>query len=234
MTASSSACLKWGCHLEKDGSNKPGNLDWRRNSQYKGELLEKWPFRNTLCALLSCPSMSTKKAPRRTYKYSSLNNMAHFAMDWIGSIQSLLAHTLFFVISFSLPFFGVDLNKILLIVTTIVSLEAVYMAIFIQMALNQNSKSLDAVEEDIDEIQEDVEEIQKDVDEMEKDLDVIQEDVDGIEKDIDEIQKDVDEIEKDIPDDKATEGQNKIVLDKIESRLVRLLTQLEKMKDEIR
>ena len=160
--------------------------------------------------------------------------MAHHAMDWIGSIQSLMAHTIFFAVSFALPFFGVDLNKVLLTVTTIVSLEAVYMAIFIQMAVNQNSQSLDAVEEDIDEIQEDVEEIQEDVGEIEKDLDDIQKDVDEIEKDVDEIQKDIDEIEKDDSAEEVHGVQSKQTLDKIESRLVKLLTHLEKMKDDMR
>jgi len=189
--------------------------------------------------------MSPQKNQKRTFKYSRLNAAAHRAMDWLGSVPSLIVHTVFFAGSFSMVFFGFELSEILLLVTTIVSLEAIYMAIFIQMAINQNSQSLDAVEEDIDEIQEDVgeiqkdvdeiekdvDEIQKDVDEIEKDLDVIQEDVDGIEKDIDEIQKDVDEIEKDGPEDEKRDTHNKDTLDKIESRLVHLLSQLEKMKD---
>jgi peptidoglycan hydrolase CwlO-like protein len=189
--------------------------------------------------------MNQKNHNRRTFKYSRLNAAAHRAMDWLGSVPSLIVHTIFFAGAFSLVLFGYPFNDILLVVTTIVSLEAIYMAIFIQMAVNQNSQSLDAVEEDIDEIQKDVDEIQedvdeiekdvdeiqKDVDEIEKDLDVIQEDVDGIEKDIDEIQKDVDEIEKDGPEDEKRDTQNKETLDKIESRLVSLLSQLEKMKD---
>ena len=169
--------------------------------------------------------------PKRIYKYSKLNDAAHRMMDWIGSVQSLVLHTVFFIVSFSLVFFGFDVTSILLVVTTIVSLEAVYMAIFIQMALNQNTQSLGAVEEDIDEIQEDVEEIQKDVDEIEKDLDDIQKDVDGIEKDIDEIQKDVDVMEENGPLSNAKGEENKMEVDKIELRLVKLLTQLEKMKD---
>jgi len=189
--------------------------------------------------------MQPPKNNRRTFKYSRLNAAAHRAMDWLGSVPSLIVHTFVFAGAFSLVFFGFAFNDILLVVTTIVSLEAIYMAIFIQMAVNQNSQSLDAVEEDIDEIQKDVDEIQedvgeiekdvdeiqKDVDEIEKDLDVIQEDVDEIEKDIDEIQKDVDEIEKDGPEDEKRDTQNKETLDKIESRLVHLLGQLEKMKD---
>lgn len=185
--------------------------------------------------------MAPQKQNRRTFKYSRLNAAAHRAMDWLGSVPSLIVHTLFFAGAFSLVFFGYPFNDILLVVTTIVSLEAIYMAIFIQMAVNQNTVSLDAVEEDIDEIQEDVEEIQEDVDEIEKDVDEIQKDVDEIEKDLDVIQRDVDEIEKDLdeiekdgPEDDEHKTHTKESLDKIESRLVNMLSQLEKMKDGMR
>jgi peptidoglycan hydrolase CwlO-like protein len=166
-------------------------------------------------------------------------------MDWVGSVASLLVHTLLFAISFSLILFGVAADKVLLVLTTIVSLEAIYMAIFIQMAVNRNSQSLDEVEENIDEIQEDVEEIQKDVDEIEKDVDEIQKDVDEIEKDVDEIQKDVDEIQEDVEeiqkdvdeiekDDCEAEHldiQNKDVLLKIESQLQLLMAEIDKIKN---
>lgn len=161
--------------------------------------------------------MAPKKIVRRIFKYSRLTAAAHRAMDWIGSVPSLIAHTAFFIGSFTLVAFGYPFNDILLIVTTIVSLEAIYMAIFIQMAVNQNTQSLGEVEKDIDEIQEDIDEIQKDVDE--------------IEKDIDEIQEDVDEMEKEEVKDEAKEKKNAESLEKVEARLVKLLTQLEKIKD---
>lgn len=161
---------------------------------------------------------------------SSVDRKLNRIINWIGSGQSLVFHTILFAGSFCLTFFGIDFEKILLVVTTIVSLEAIYLAIFIQMAVNLNTKSLDAVEEDIDEIQEDVEEIQKDVDEIEKDVDDIQEDVDGIEKDIDEIQKDVDVIERDETKDQMLDAKSTAVLHKIEERLVKLTSQIEKIK----
>lgn len=68
----------------------------------------------------------------------------------------------------------------LLVLTTLVSLEAIYLAIFIQMSINQTTESLEVVEHDIDEIQEDIDEIQEDVDEIQEDVDEIQEDVEGI------------------------------------------------------
>ncbi|MEI8361217.1 MAG: hypothetical protein WCG01_03755, partial [bacterium] len=144
----------------------------------------------------------------RKFKFSRLTDFSHTLIDWIGSISSLIVHTALFSFSFSLIFFGVNADKVLLVLTTIVSLEAIYMAIFIQMAINKNSQSLAEVEEDIEEIQEDVEEIQKDVDEIEKDVDEIQKDVDEIQEDVEEIQKDVDEIEKDENINDTLELQN--------------------------
>lgn len=175
--------------------------------------------------------MPPKNSPRRTFKHSRLTNLAHKMMDWIGSVPSLVVHTVIFAGSFALVFAGYELNKILLVVTTLVSLEAIYMAIFIQMAVNQNTQSLDAVEEDIDEIQEDIDEIQEDVDEIQEDVDEIQEDVEEIEKDVDEIQKDVDEIEKELPDDEEHSDKDKEALDKLEERLTKLVSQLEKMRE---
>jgi peptidoglycan hydrolase CwlO-like protein len=77
----------------------------------------------------------------------------------------------------SLRFFGVSSSDVLLILTTIVSLEAIYLSIFIQMTVNQHAEELEEVSEDIEEIQEDVDEIQKDVDEIQEDVEDIQEEM---------------------------------------------------------
>jgi low affinity Fe/Cu permease len=58
-------------------------------------------------------------------------------------------HTFAFAACFLVVWFGAPLEKVLLVLTTAVSLEAIYMAIFIQMAVNQNTQSLEEVEEDI-------------------------------------------------------------------------------------
>lgn len=84
----------------------------------------------------------------------------------VGTPLSILIHTIFFVGIFSLRFFGVNTDQILLILTTAVSLEAIYLSIFIQMSVNKTKESLAGVEKDIDEIQEDVEDIQEDVDDL--------------------------------------------------------------------
>ena len=58
---------------------------------------------------------------------------------------------------------------ILLILTTIVSLEAIYLAIFIQMTVNRQAESLAEVEEDLEDIEEDIEDISQDIDEIQQD-----------------------------------------------------------------
>lgn len=109
---------------------------------------------------------------------------------WIGSVESLFVHTIFFIGIFSLRYFNFSSSDILLILTTLVSLEAIYLAIFIQMTINQHSEDLEEVSEDIEELQEDVEEITEDVGEIQKDVEEIQEDVEEISEDVEEITED--------------------------------------------
>lgn len=112
-----------------------------------------------------------------------LEAWAHRFTSWVGSPASILVHTVLFISAFVFVLFGTPLNTVLLVLTTAVSLEAIYLALFIQMSVNKNTQSLADVEEDIEEIAEDVEGIEKDIDEIEKDIDEIQEDVEEIEKD---------------------------------------------------
>lgn len=96
---------------------------------------------------------------------------------WVGSTPSLVVHTIMFVFFFALAFSGeLAWSLMLLVLTTIVSLEAIYLAIFIQMTVNRHSQSLREVEADVDEIQEDIDEIQEDVEEMSEDLEELSED----------------------------------------------------------
>ena len=127
-----------------------------------------------------------------------LERTALSATHWIGSIESLIIHTAVFVSAFALVLFGVSFDRVLLALTTVLSLEAIYLAIFIQMSVNQNTIQLAQVEKDVEEIQEDIDEIQEDVEEIAEDVDEIQADVEDVEEDIDEIQEDVQEIEKDV------------------------------------
>lgn len=126
------------------------------------------------------------------------------AIEGIGSVPSLLVHTVLFLLCFALSFLGfVKWETMLLVLTTIVSLEAIYLALFIQITVNRNTESLREVEEDIDEIQEDVEELGED-------LEDIQEDIEEISEDIDEIQEDVEEMsEEDGEEGSATPREPK-------------------------
>lgn len=143
-----------------------------------------------------------------------IGKISHKFIRWIGSTNSLLVHTLFFGVMIYLAFSDIGFDKVMLVLTTIVSLEAIYLSIFIQMTVNKQGEELEEVSEDIDEIQEDVDEIQKDVDE-------IQEDVEEIEKDIDEIQEDVEDIEEEKP---------KIIFERIEKNLQDLMAEISELK----
>ncbi len=107
----------------------------------------------------------------------------------VGSVWSLIIHTLIFIASFTLVFFGIRLELVLLVLTTILSLEAIYLSIFIQLSVNHQARQLASVEKDIDEIQEDVEEIAEDVEEIAEDVEDIQEDIDEIQEDVEDIQE---------------------------------------------
>lgn len=122
-------------------------------------------------------------------------------VTWVGSVPSMVLHSIIFTVFFITAAMGiVSFDTMLLFLTTIVSLEAIYLAIFIQMSVNRQSESLREVEEDIDEIQEDVDEIQEDVEEMaeeegereQKDaaiLDSLTEDIHKILKDLEDLKK---------------------------------------------
>ena len=90
------------------------------------------------------------------YKLSVLEKISIKITEWIGTPYSLIIHTFFFIGIFILYLFGLTVDKILLILTTAVSLEAIYLSLFIQMTVNRNTESLEDVEEDIEDIQEDV------------------------------------------------------------------------------
>ena len=102
-------------------------------------------------------------------------------MWWIGSIPSLIVHSLIFITAFLLPIFGfVEFDKMLLVLTTVLSLEAIYLAIFIQMSVNRSQEHIEDLKDDVNEIQEDIEDIQEDIEEISEDIDDIQEDIEDI------------------------------------------------------
>ncbi|QQG37513.1 MAG: hypothetical protein HYS26_02645 [Candidatus Kaiserbacteria bacterium] len=107
---------------------------------------------------------------------------------WVGSPGSLAAHTVIFIAAFlSVEAGYAEFEDMLLILTTIVSLEAIYLAIFIQMTINYTTQSLQEVGEDIEELQEDIGEIQEDMGEIQEDVGELQEDVEEISEDVEEM-----------------------------------------------
>lgn len=116
----------------------------------------------------------------------------------VGTTTSLVIHSIFFVGIFSLRFFNVAYADILLILTTVVSLEAIYLSLFIQMTVNRNTESLKDVEEDIDDIQEDVEEIGGDFEDIQEDVQGLESNFMRVHKNVDDIQEDVEDISEDI------------------------------------
>jgi len=117
--------------------------------------------------------------------------------NWVGTPFSICVHTVAFLGIYSLYFYGLGFDEINLILTTVVSLEAIYLALLIQMSVNRQAQSLQDVQEDIEEISEDVEEIAEDVEGLEKNVDEIQEDVEDLGQDMDKISKEVVEMNED-------------------------------------
>jgi uncharacterized protein YoxC len=127
----------------------------------------------------------------------------------VGTPVSVLVHTALFAGSLSLIFIGFNLEQVLLILTTWVSLEAIYLSIFIQMTVNRNTKSLEEVEEDIEEIQEDVE---------------------GLEDDVEEISEEIDDIQAEDVKADMQEAEAKITLKNIEDDLEKLVNDIGSLK----
>ena len=87
-----------------------------------------------------------------------LEKISFKLIRWIGTPYSVVFHTLIFVAVPALSFLGFELRTVLLMFTTWLSIEAIYLAIFIQMSVNRNTESLEEVDEDIEDIQEDASE----------------------------------------------------------------------------
>ena len=123
---------------------------------------------------------------------------------WIGTTSSLVVHTIIFILCLFLPYFGFDSSTVLLVLTTLVSLEAIYLSILIQMTVNRNMESLEEVQEDVQEISEDVE----------------------------DISEDIEKIQEEDREEEAEEEKTKITLEKIESGLQKLLNDIETLKNQ--
>lgn len=142
-----------------------------------------------------------------------LERFAVKATQHIGSLPSLLLHSFFFVGIFGLQWFGFSFDKIMLLLTTVVSLEAIYLSIFIQMTINRQARQIEEVSEDVEDIQDNVVEISKDIDEIHEDVEDLSE-----------------EFEKDDVVDAAERSADQEQITKIEHVLKELLHEIKSLK----
>lgn len=94
-------------------------------------------------------------------RFGYLEKISFKLTKCIGSSFSLFLHTLAFGGFFVLRYFGVAGDYIFLLLITAVCLEAIYLIIFIQMVVRNNTNSLVMVQGNIEEIKHDEEEAQK-------------------------------------------------------------------------
>lgn len=164
---------------------------------------------------------------------------------WIGSAASVTLHTILFIVSFVLPLLDVvSFERMLLVLTTVVSLEAIYLSIFIQMSLNMNNQNIELIQgdieelgedieeisEDLEELGEDIEEISEDLEELGEDIEEIGEDLEEIQKDVDELQEDVDEIQVDSKEELKKDIKEAEILLSIQATLAHLQREIEQLK----
>ena len=109
----------------------------------------------------------------------------------IGSVGSLVIHTILFILAWLFTDF--------LFLTTVVSLEAIYLSILIQLSVNLQAKKLQSIQEDVEGIQEDVEEINEEEEEDDDDDESIKEiklTMDEVQKTLGKLMKEVIELKK--------------------------------------
>lgn len=147
-----------------------------------------------------------------------MKKVSYAITQWIGTPASIVIHTAFFIGSLFSYFAGIALDKILLVLTTIVSLEAIYLAIFIQMTINRHA-------EDLEDVTENIEEISKDVGEL-------SEEVEDISEDVEEISKDVDVLQESGKQDDIEEAKTRVTLENIQAGLQKLLQDIETLKQQ--
>ena len=134
----------------------------------------------------------------------------------IGSPTSLVVHSILFVACFAAAAKGlIGFDEMLLVLTTVVSLEAIYLSLFIQMTINYTTEAIEEVSEDVEEIREDVGEIQEDVGEL-------QEDVEDIGFDVEEMSDEEMAVEQ-------QEAEQKKTLVDIQTDLRKLMQDIEKL-----
>src|SRR3989344_1358954 len=184
-----------------------------------------FPTRASTTSMLSGPPATRCELPTSfiwavyTGHMPEPNNVQKTALTitrWVGSPLSIIFHSVLFVASFALSFTGVvPFDRMLLVLTTIVSLEAIYLSIFIQMTINYTTEAVEDIGEDVEEMQEDLGEIQVDVGELQED--------------VEDISEDVEEITEDESEDEVRKVEQKNTLATIQADLRKLMQDIEKL-----
>ena len=178
---------------------------------------------------------------KKDSKNKQLEILAIKLTEAIGTPLSIIIHSALFVIAFLFYFFGVSFDKILLVLTTIVSLEAIYLSLFIQLSVNKNTQSLEDVEEDIEEIQEDVEGLEGGFEEIAEDFEGLEGNIKKLRENVSELGDDVEDISEDIEklgdetltEEEAAHIQSNKSLKNIEKEILTLSTGILALKDDL-
>ncbi len=145
----------------------------------------------------------------KSKKLSIIESVSNDLTQKVGTPSSILLHSIAFIGIFLLLPLGISLDQVLLILTTAVSLEAIYLALFIQMTVNKHAESIQEVGQDIGEIGDDIEDLGENLGDISDDLEEIQEDISEedphekvyasqVVKMLNDIQSRLDKIEKDL------------------------------------
>lgn len=161
-------------------------------------------------------------------EFTILEKIALGAPKYIGSLPSIILHSCFFVGIFSLQWLGFEFDQVLLILTTVVSLEAIYLSIFIQMTVNHQARQLSEVSEDVEDISEEVKEIGEDVEDIQENVEDISEDVEEISEEVEELGEEMEKEEVENTEKTAEESRK---IDHLESILQELLSEIKALKE---
>lgn len=177
-------------------------------------------------------------------KESAVEKLAVQITEWLGTPLSIGVHTVIFSFAIVAYLLGVGLEIVLLVMTTFLSIEAIYLSLFIQLSVNVTKESLEDVEEDIEDISEDIEGLEGASREMMEDVSGLEGNVKKIRKNVEELEADVEDISEDIDryyleDDKegkqgqATHVESSKSLQNIEKEIIGLSRGIIALRDDL-
>lgn len=155
----------------------------------------------------------------------------------LGTIQSVVIHSIIFASFYcSAWIFPSQSDHIISLFTNLLSIEAIYLSVFIQLSVNRNNEHVEQIKEDVSELNENIDDIAEDMSELNENVDDIAEDVSEINENIDDIAEDVEELNEDENEDdkpmKEQVSKNEIITT-THQKLQRLQSQLENIQKEI-